>query len=115
MATRKDFVDYVAEQAGLGERLVVKQMFGEYALYVDGKVVALACDNSLFVKPTPATAGVAHALPHAPPYPGAKDHYRADALLDDPAVLRHLLVETAAALPPPKPKRPHAPKPKRAD
>lgn len=54
MATGQDFIDYVAEQAGLGERLTRKKMFGEYALYVDGKVVAFACDNSLFVKPSAA-------------------------------------------------------------
>jgi TfoX/Sxy family transcriptional regulator of competence genes len=50
MATDRDFIDYVAEQLALGERLTHKKMFGEYALYVDEKVVAFACDNSLFVK-----------------------------------------------------------------
>ncbi|MCK7502621.1 MAG: TfoX/Sxy family protein [Comamonadaceae bacterium] len=29
-------------------------MFGEYAIYLDGKVVALVCDNQFFVKPTDA-------------------------------------------------------------
>ena len=41
MATDKDFVDYVAEQIGLGSRLSYRKMFGEYALYRGGKVVAL--------------------------------------------------------------------------
>ena len=27
-------------------------MFGEYAFYVNGKVVALLCDNLLYIKPT---------------------------------------------------------------
>jgi hypothetical protein len=27
---------------------------GEYAIYCNGKVVALVCDNQLFVKPTEA-------------------------------------------------------------
>jgi TfoX/Sxy family transcriptional regulator of competence genes len=54
MSTDRDFIDYVAEQIGLGSRLSHRKMFGEYALYVDGKVVAFACDNSLFVKPSAA-------------------------------------------------------------
>ena len=59
MATDQDFIDYVAEQAGLGERLTRRKMFGEYAFYVDGKVVAFACDNSLFFKPSSAAKKLA--------------------------------------------------------
>jgi TfoX/Sxy family transcriptional regulator of competence genes len=106
MATDQDFVDYVAEQAGLGERLTRRRMFGEYALYVDEKVVAFACDNSLFLKPSAAAARLAPDLPQRPPYPGAKDYPVADELLDDSDALRRLLVETAALMPVPKPKKP---------
>jgi TfoX/Sxy family transcriptional regulator of competence genes len=34
-----------------------RYMFGEYAIYCDGKVVALVCDNQLFVKPSDAASG----------------------------------------------------------
>ncbi|WP_300619904.1 TfoX/Sxy family protein [Dokdonella sp.] len=110
MATDRDFVDYVAEQIGLGERLAYKKMFGEYALYLDGKVVAFACDNSLFIKPSKASAELAPDLPQAPPYPGAKDYPVADELLDDPDALRRVVVATAARMPPPKPKAPRGPR-----
>lgn len=110
MATDRDFLDYVLEQARLGERLTFKRMFGEYALYVDGKVVAFACDNSVFVKPSPAAAQLAPQLPGRPPYPGAKDYPVADELLDEPDALRRLLLATAEALPPVKPKAPRKPK-----
>ena len=106
MATDQDFIDYVAEQAGLGERLTRRKMFGEYAFYVDGKVVAFACDNSLFVKPSAAAATLAPGLPQRPPYPGAKDYPVADELLDDADALHRLLLETAALMPEPKPKKP---------
>ena len=106
MATEASFVDYVTEVAGLGARLSHKKMFGEYALYVDGKVVAFACDNSLFVKPSPAAAAIAPELPKGPPYPEAKDHIVADALLDEPDRLRRLLLETSVLMPAPKPKKP---------
>jgi TfoX/Sxy family transcriptional regulator of competence genes len=106
MATEPGFLDYIAEQAGLGARLSHKKMFGEYALYVDGKVVAFACDNSLFVKPSAAVDAVAPELPKGPPYPVAKDHIVADALLDEPERLRRLLLETSVLMPAPKPKKP---------
>lgn len=99
MATSKDFVEYVIEQAGFGGRLTARKMFGEYALYLDGTVVAFACDNSLFIKPSSAVASVARGLPQRPPFPGAKDYPVADELLDDPDVLRRLIVQTAALMP----------------
>ena len=108
MATDRDFIDYVTGQAALDGRLSHKKMFGEYALYVDGKVVAFACDNSLFVKPSAAAATLAPKLPQRPPYPGAKDYPVADELLDDADAIRRLLVETAALMPLPRPRKPAA-------
>lgn len=115
MATDLDFVQYVAEQAGLGNRLTYKKMFGEYALYVDGRVVAFACDNSLFVKPSPAVESLAPYLPQRPPYPGAKNYPVADELLDDAESLHQLIVETARLVPPPKPKAPRKTNPRSGD
>ncbi|CAN7284509.1 TfoX/Sxy family protein [Massilia sp. LjRoot122] len=105
MATERSFVDYVTEVAGLGSRLTHKKLFGEYALYLDGKVVAFACDNSLFIKPSRAVETLAPDLPKGPPYPEAKDYPIADELLDDPEALRRLIEETAALMPLPKPKK----------
>jgi len=106
MATEPSFLEYIVELARLGERLSYKKMFGEYALYVDGKVVAFACDNSLFVKPSKAATALAPELPLGPPYPVAKDHVVADALLDEPERLRALLLDTAALMPAPKARTP---------
>lgn len=108
MATNSGFMEYIAEQIALGERLTFHKMFGEYAVYVDGKVVAFACDNSLFIKPSQAAAAIAPQLPQRPPYPGAKNYPVADELLDDSERIRHLILETAAVLPLPKPKKPRA-------
>jgi TfoX/Sxy family transcriptional regulator of competence genes len=106
MATELSFVEYVIETARFGDRLTYKKLFGEYALYLDGKVVAFACDNSLFIKPSQATATLAPDLPQGPPYPEAKDYPIADELLDDPDALRRLIEATAALMPLPKPKKP---------
>jgi hypothetical protein len=50
-------------------------MFGEYALYADGKVVALVCDDLLYVKIVPASQELAPVCEKGNPFPGAKDHY----------------------------------------
>jgi TfoX/Sxy family transcriptional regulator of competence genes len=105
VATNLTFVEHVAEQARLGPRLTWRKMFGEYALYIDKKVVAFACDDSLFIKPAAATATLVEGLPARPPYPGAKLYPVADELLDDPERLRHLLLATWQAVPAAKPKR----------
>lgn len=64
-----------------------------------------ACDNSLFVKPSKAATSLAPNLPQRPPYPGAKVHPIADELLDDSDLIRRLILETAALMPAPKPKK----------
>jgi TfoX/Sxy family transcriptional regulator of competence genes len=87
-------------------RFSAKKMFGEFAVYLDGKVVALVCDDRLYVKVHAATDALADACELAPPYPGAKDHYVLDegqwASRQD---LPQLLVKLAKELPAPKPKK----------
>ena len=105
MSTDRIFVDYVMEQAGLGSRLTMRRMFGEYAFYVDEKVVAFGCDNSLFLKPTAAAGKLVPHAPMRPPYPEAKDYPVIDELLDDGDALRIVLLATADELPAPKVKK----------
>jgi TfoX/Sxy family transcriptional regulator of competence genes len=112
MASGERTVQYVCDQTGLGRRLTFKKMFGEYALYLDGKVTALVCDDQLFVKPT--AEGRAHLgnVREAAPYPGAKKHFLLTDELDDPERLAELFKITALALPEPRPKRRAASTPK---
>lgn len=105
MATEGSFADYVLEQADLGERLTRRKMFGEYGFHLDGSFVAMACDNSFFVKETAAIRELDLDLPRRPPYPDAKPWPVADELLDDAPLLNQLLRETAKHLPPPRPRK----------
>lgn len=98
MATDPSFVDHVLEQAGLGDRLRARKMFGEYGFHLDGTFVAIAADDRLFVKPTEALGELGLDLPAHPPYPGAKPYAVADELLDDPDRLGELLDATARRL-----------------
>jgi TfoX/Sxy family transcriptional regulator of competence genes len=88
--------------------LTARKMFGEYALYLDGKVVALVCDDQLFVKPTPGAHLALPDCPAAPPYPGARPHLLVTDALDDPDRVQEALRAVALDLPPPKPKKPKA-------
>jgi TfoX/Sxy family transcriptional regulator of competence genes len=99
MASSIDMVQYIVDQAGLGRRLEIKKMFGEYALYLDGKVVALICDDELFLKPTPEGKAYLRTVSEAPPYPGARNFYLLASEVDDPVLLSEVLRITASALP----------------
>jgi TfoX/Sxy family transcriptional regulator of competence genes len=108
MASDEGYVAYVCEQAGLGDELSHRKMFGEYVLYLHGRVVALVCDNEVFVKPTGPGRALLGAAMEAPPYPGAKPHFRLGDVVDDGALLKRLLLATAEVLPLPRPRRPKA-------
>jgi TfoX/Sxy family transcriptional regulator of competence genes len=104
VSTEQAFVEYVQSQSGLGSQLSFKKMFGEYALYLHGRVVAFACDNQLYLKPTEAGRSVLGHVSEHPPYPGAKLYFRIDEQMEDRELLRNALETTARALPLPKPK-----------
>ena len=104
MASDPDFVEYVCNQIGLPREITRKKMFGEYALYLNGQVVAFVCDNQLYVKPTTEGEAVLGTVSEHPPFPGAKPHFRIDEALEEPELLQRLLRATAKALPIPKPK-----------
>ena len=104
MACNTDFVQYVADQcAGAGE-ITLKKMFGEYAIYCNGKIFGLICDDMFFLKPTKAGLSLLRTVDLRPPYEGAKDYfYIAD--LDDRDHLSSLVRESCKELPMPKPKK----------
>ncbi len=104
MASDLSFVEYVRDQMHGAGAVTFKKMFGEYALYIDEKIVALVCDNQLFVKPTVAGRALLGAVTEAPPYPGAKPQLLITEQLEDQQLIVELIRATAAELPAPKPK-----------
>lgn len=95
MSSTISFVEYVCGQMESAGRIGFRKMFGEYAIYCDGTVVALVCDNTLFVKPTIAGREFAHDSIEAPPYPRAKNHLVIVDGLDDREWLSELIRITA--------------------
>jgi TfoX/Sxy family transcriptional regulator of competence genes len=102
MASSLDFVEYVCGQISKAGNIAYKKMFGEYAIYCNGKVIGLICDNQFFVKKTPAGELLLQSGEEAPPYAGAKPHLVIDCL-DDRELLADLISKTCDALPVPKP------------
>jgi TfoX/Sxy family transcriptional regulator of competence genes len=55
MATQRAAIDFLLAKLREPNRFSARPMFGEYALYADGRVVALICDDRLYVKRLPAS------------------------------------------------------------
>jgi TfoX/Sxy family transcriptional regulator of competence genes len=105
MASDQDYVDFIIEMLSSQLEVTCRKMFGEYAIYLDGKIVALICDNRLFVKKTDEGAKFAGNLTEESPYPGAKPALLIEDRLEDREWLIELVRITAAALPVPKKKK----------
>lgn len=103
MATKQSTIDFLLEQISPADFVTAKKMFGEYALYADGKVVALVCDDELFVKITPPGKALAVDCDEGQPYPGAKPCLRVTAdRWEDREWLSELFRLTTASLPKPQ-------------
>jgi TfoX/Sxy family transcriptional regulator of competence genes len=100
-----EFVEYVIDQVDGSCNLTHRMMFGGCTLYLDGKVVALICDDQLFVKPTRAGREFIGNVVEAPAYPGAKNSFLIEDRIDDGEWLTKLLKATAGDLPAPRPRK----------
>lgn len=105
MASDLDFVEFVVDQMADAGVISYRKMFGEYVVYCEGKVVALMCDNQLFIKPTKAGKTYIGDVVEAPPYPGANPSFLIEEQIEDQDWLSKLVRLTEKELPEPKPKK----------
>lgn len=105
MASDPDFVEYVVEQMENAGDISCRMMFGGHTIYCGGKVVALVCDNQLFIKPTEAGRSFIGDVVEALPYPGARPSFLIEERLEDKQWISTLVRVTEQELPPPKPKK----------
>jgi TfoX/Sxy family transcriptional regulator of competence genes len=106
MSTQSSTIDFILSKLGDYDRFTTRKMFGEYALYVDGKVVALVCDDQLYIKIVPASSALAQMCEQDTPYPGAKPYYLVEEhQLSTITNLSEILVEIAKTLPEKKKKK----------
>ncbi|PKL17992.1 MAG: competence protein TfoX [Spirochaetae bacterium HGW-Spirochaetae-5] len=105
MSSDQSFVDFIVDQITCRKTITSKKMFGEYAVYADNKVVALICDNKLFVKPTAGGRTFIGEPVEAPAYPGAKLSFLIEDKFEDREWISDLISITEEELPEPKPKK----------
>ncbi len=103
MSTKASTIEYIEDQLG-GVGVTTRKMFGEYTMYCDGKVVALVCNDTLFVKMTDAGKQYVGAkCEEGAAYPGAKPSMVINEdLIEDREWLQELIRLTAEHLPAPK-------------
>lgn len=78
MACSTEFIEFVCDVlAPLGE-VRSRKMMGEYIIYVNGKCVITACDNTAFVKKLPCIAALMADAETGCAYEGAKEGYILD-------------------------------------
>lgn len=100
MANDPGFIDYVCDQLDASCEVSYRHMFGGTTLYSKGKVVALICDNQLFVKPTDAGRDYIGDVTEAPAYEGSKNFFLIGDEIDDAQWLTELIQKTERALRP---------------
>jgi len=107
MSTQKVTIDFIIDQLSELNGVYARKMFGEYALYYEAKVVALVCNDNLYVKLT--DAGKRHVgknYKEGYAYPGAKASMLIDGdLIENHRWLSQLLIVTADNLALPKKKK----------
>lgn len=109
MATSKETIDFLRDALALVPEVSFRPMMGEYCVYSAGRVFALVCDDTLFLKTAPETLHL-FADKKTRAYPGSKNTCQANAeWLEDREKLAEVVAYTLARLPKPKSK----PKPKR--
>ncbi len=105
MSSDENFVKFIVDQIEDAGVINYKKMFGEYGIYSDGKIVALVCDDQLFVKQTDSGRSFIGDVVEAPPYPGAKSSFLIEDKFEDREWFSALIRITAKELPAPKPKK----------
>lgn len=105
MASDKNFVEFVSKQMGNAGDISFRKMFGEYAIYCGKKVVALICDNQLFVRPTAGSKAYIGNVVEVAPYSGTKLHFLIKSNFENPDWISGLIKITEKELPDPKIKK----------
>ena len=104
MASNPDFVQYITDQCAKAGEITTRKMFGDYAIYCNGKIFGLISDNGFYIKPTEAGRQLLRSEDLRPPYEGAKPYFFIEDI-DDHEYLATLVKATCTELPDPKPKQ----------
>ena len=106
MSTQPESVEFILEHLYPRSVFSTRAMFGEYALYAEGKVVGLICDDMLYVKITNESKELEEICEKHPPYKGASLYYLVEeSQLPQLKNLSDILLDIAEGLPEKKSKK----------
>ncbi len=106
MSSSPSTIEHLMAQLEADLPLEPRKMFGEYGLFLDGKMVGVVCDDLLYVRPTPAGKAFWGECEEGSPYPGAKPHMIIEERELQPADrFAQLLRLTWGEMPKPRPKK----------
>jgi len=109
MNSKPQFLNYVCGQLTDAGEITYRKMFGSYGIYMDGKFIALICDDQFYLKPTSIGRTILGSPTEAPPFDGAKNWFLIEDL-DNSELFTRLLIASWEELPYQKPKKPKKPK-----
>lgn len=100
MACSEEFIEHLCDVLSpLGE-VRSRKMMGDYLIYVNGKCVITACNNTAYVKKLPCIQPLMSQAKSGTPYPRAKEAYILD--ISDPSHTCQIITALWDALPFPK-------------
>ena len=99
MATSLSTLDFLKDALALVPEVTFRAMMGEYCVYSAGRVFGLVCDDTLFLKTTPATINLFNDRTTRA-YPGSKNTCQVNAeWLEDKEKLAEVVRYTLESLP----------------
>ena len=72
MATKQATIDLILSQLASARGVSARKMFGEYGLFLRGRMIAIVGDDQLFIKPTEKGRALCASIQTVAPYAGAK-------------------------------------------
>lgn len=93
MSTGTGFINFLSDGLMHIPGITLRKMFWEYALYKDGVVVWLICDDTFFLKITPSTKELLwENYQTGLPYPKAKPQFMLDEwIIEDKELIQRLI------------------------
>ena len=104
MPSSKEYLDFILEQLSELDGITVRQMMGEYILYMHGRIIGGIYDDRFLVKPTKSAMAMMPDADREIPYEGAREMLLVDNV-DNRVFLKELLTAMYDELPVPKQKK----------
>ncbi len=90
MASNLQLVEFIADQISPCGCVTYRKMFGDYCIYLDGKVLGFVCDDILYFSNTEKGRSFAPDMKEGYPYEGAKLHQYMEDVEDTDALTEYV-------------------------